>query len=220
MVSRTLEDRTRKTNDAAHKDHTAQNSPLYDLTKTPQMNELLAHLRVLDPQRFELLIFHLLSARYPTLSIKHINGEAGDEGVDVFTGQLNGQPTIWQCKAFANGVKDSQKQQIKDSLNKALKYHTPRRWILCLNTDLDTKTMGWFQKLTQSKAHLTEIILEQGSDTLNQLLYEHTIRESFFPTITINTVMVREHLKRTDALTTEELADLTVSVRRTHLEGP
>src|SRR5687767_8093512 len=114
------------------------------------MKALVEALRVMDPHTFELLVFHLLKARHPNIEIKHIDGSAGDEGLDVISGSLDSHPTVWQCKCFANGIRDSQKAKIKNSLNLAIQRVSPRRWILCLNVDMDSKTRAWFQRMAKS----------------------------------------------------------------------
>jgi hypothetical protein len=81
-----------------------------------------------------------------------VKGAAGDEGLDVFVGQLYGKPAIWQCKAFANGVGESQKEQIRESLRTALRNFSPSYWILCLSVDLDPKASRWFEKFKASYA--------------------------------------------------------------------
>lgn len=173
------------------------------------MRALHDSLRSLDHRQFELLTLDLLKARYPGLDIKHIKGDAGDQGVDIFLGQLDAKPTIWQCKTFANGIKEPQKNQIRSSLNQAVAHHAPQRWILCLNTDLDVKSTSWFQKLTRSKAHLTTIELLDASALVHQLLYQHTIREAYFPATILNTSLIRAELAGTGAFTTDDLARLT-----------
>jgi len=172
------------------------------------INALLQSLKALDPHTFEQLIFQLLKARYPGVDIKHIDGTAGDQGLDVISGQLDEDPTIWQCKSFPNGVKSSQKQQIRDSLNKALANFTPKRWVLTLSIDMDAAALRWFQNLGRSHAASTRVDLWQASDIVNQLLYEHTIRESFFPNAILNIAELREIVMATAELTTEELATL------------
>ncbi len=171
-------------------------------------NALYQALKALDPHTFQLLVVHLLKAHYPAADIKQIDGSAGDQGLDVISGQLDEHPTIWQCKSFSNGIKDSQKQQIKRSLDEALRHFTPERWILCLSVDMDAAALRWFQKLTKSFSAGTQIGLFQASDIIQQLLYQHTICETFFPTVVLNTAIVRESLVGTKAFTTEELAAL------------
>ena len=171
------------------------------------MNALKQSLKALDHHSFETLIFHLLKARYPGVDIKHVNGIAGDEGLDIISGDLDDRPTIWQCKSFPDGVKESQKAQIRESLNRALSHFTPIRWVLCLSVDMDAPAHRWFQKLAKSRAGATQVDLWQGSDIIDQLLYRSSIRENFFPHTMLNT-KIREILAKTDELTTPELAAL------------
>lgn len=171
------------------------------------MNALKQSLKALDPHSFEILILHLLKARYPGVDIKHVDGAAGDEGLDVISGDLDDRPTIWQCKSFSDGVKESQKAQIRESLNRALSHFTPIRWVLCLSVDMDAPAHRWFQKLAKSRAGSTQVDLWQGSDIVDQLLYRSSIRENFFPHTMLNT-KIREILAKTDELTTPELAAL------------
>ena len=181
------------------------------------MNALHLALRALDPHQFEHLVFHLLKERHPQANITRVNGVAGDEGIDIFAGQLDGRPNVWQCKAFAHGVGESQKHQIRDSLNQALHHCRPQRWVLCLSSDLDPKALRWFQRYAASKSNDTEVTLWQASEIVHQLLWAHTIREQFFPGIVINTTMLREHLNRTTGLSTDDLAALTEENAQTYL---
>lgn len=172
------------------------------------MNALALGLRSLDPQTFEILVTSLLKARYPDIDIKHVNGQSGDQGLDVISGYLDEHPTIWQCKAFPNGVKAPQKQQVKNSLNTALRHHNPRRWVLCVSTDLDASALRWWQRLVNSRANTTEPQLWQATDIIQQLLYHDAIREQFFPTIALSVPTIREALAGTDLLPMEDLAAL------------
>ena len=172
------------------------------------MSALALGLRSLDSRTFELLVVSLLKALYPGIDIKHIDGQSGDQGLDIITGYLDENPTIWQCKSFANGIKASQKQQIKDSLNSALHHYNPRRWVLCLSTDLDAKVLRWWQQLTKSNVNRTELQLWQATDIIQQLLYRDTIREQFFPSIALNVPAIREALAGTKLLPNEDLAEL------------
>jgi len=173
------------------------------------MRALYQSLAALDPHTFEVLIFQLVKARYPHADVKHIDGRGGDQGLDVIRGQLDESPTIWQCKSFPNGIKDSQKRQIKESLDQALRHFTPRRWILCLSTDMDIRALRWFQRLAASRANATQIVLWPASDLVRELLYQHTIREAFFPNTVIGTREVREALAKTGELSETELATMT-----------
>jgi hypothetical protein len=163
----------------------------------------------IDHNTFELLITQLLKARYPNAAIHHVDGKSGDTGLDIICGQLDERPTIWQCKHFTNGIKESQKQQIRDSLNNALQHHHPHRWVLCIPIDLDAPTHRWFQKLIKSREQETIVSLYDAGAIAQELLYRHTIRETYFPATIINVPVLREHLTGTNAFTTPELAALT-----------
>ena len=182
------------------------------------MRALYQSLAALDAHTFELLIFQLVKACYPQADITHVDGSAGDQGIDVISGQLDEQPTIWQCKSFLNGIKDSQKRQIKDSLDQALRHFEPRRWILCLTTDMDIRALHWFQRLASSRANTTQIVLWPASALVRQLLYQHTIREAFFPNTVIGTREVREALAKTGELTAAELSTITAETADLYIQ--
>lgn len=170
----------------------------------------------LDHHTFELLITQLLKARYPTVDIQHIDGKSGDTGLDVIAGQLDEQPTIWQCKHFL-AIKDSQKQQIRESLNEALKNYTPKRWILCIPIDMEAPSTRWFQRLAESRAQATEVKLYTANDIIRELLYRHAIREAFFPTASLNVPELRELITKTSDLSKEQLKDLTATNAQSYL---
>src|SRR4051812_90684 len=110
------------------------------------MNDFYTHLKLMSGHDFQQLVFHLLKARYPSADVKSIEGQSGDQGIDAFSGRLNNRPTIWQCKAFSGAIGNSQKNQIRTSLNTALSYSSPSQWVLCLNCDFDAPSMRWFQR--------------------------------------------------------------------------
>ena len=171
------------------------------------MHPLYQRLKELDPDTFEKLCFHLVKARFPGVEIRHVDGAAGDEGLDLFLGQLDSGPTIWQCKSFANAVKDHQKDQIRKSLKEALK-HQPRHWILCVSVDMDAAAHRWFQRYKQSNADRVDIGLMQASDIVQELFYRSTIREMFFPQALSDVAAFLETVTKTNRLSTEELATL------------
>ncbi len=114
------------------------------------MDSLAQRLKELDSNTFERLWFNILKDKYSDITIRRVDGSGGDEGLDVYSGELRGEPTIWQCKSFSNGVGKSQRVQIKESLKAALKHFKPRNWVLCLSIDMDAKGNRWFERLQQS----------------------------------------------------------------------
>jgi hypothetical protein len=173
------------------------------------LNPLYLALRALDAHQFELLVTQLLKAQYPGVDIKHVDGRGGDDGLDIISGDLDSRPTIWQCKSFASGIGKSQKAQIAKSFKQALRF-SPRRWILCLSVDMDSKATGWFQDLARkAKANNVEVEFMGATEIVRQLLYQQTITENFFPGVVINISAIREQLARTKHFSVQELADLS-----------
>lgn len=171
------------------------------------MHPLYQRLKELDPDTFEKLCFHLVKARFPGIEIRHVDGAAGDEGLDLFFGLLDAGPTIWQCKSFPSGVKEHQKDQIRASLRRTLK-HGPRRWVLCLSVDMDAGVLRWFQGLQTSYAGRVEIGLMQACDIVQELFYRSTIRETFFPHAVLDLAAFLETVTKTKRLSMEELSAL------------
>lgn len=171
------------------------------------MHPLYQRLKELDSDTFEKLCFHLVKARFPGAEIRHVDGAAGDEGLDLFLGLLDVGPTIWQCKSFPNGIRKHQKEQIRASLKRALN-HSPRRWVLCLSVDMDASAHRWLQRLESSYSDRVDIGLMQACDIVQELFYRTTIREIFFPQAVFDLAEFRETVSRTRRLSTEELATL------------
>ena len=145
------------------------------------MNALYQRLKELDRDSFERLCFHLLKERHPGADVKRVEGAAGDEGADTFTGELASGPIVWQAKAFPNGVGKSQKGQVRDSLKRAVAKLKPRHWVLCLSIDMDIRAHRWWEKLKKSNANRLQLGLWQASDIIAELAHRKTICELFFP---------------------------------------
>lgn len=169
------------------------------------MHALYQRLRELDWDTFQRLAFQLLSERHPGLAIKHVDGSGGDKGLDLFEGSLATQPTIWQCKHFPNGLKNAQRPQATKSLKEAVKHFTPKNWILVISVDLDAKGFEWFQKLQKTYGEKTKIGLFQGSDIVRELIHRRNIRDTFFPSSVLDTIVVRRSLEGLDGMDTKSL---------------
>lgn len=172
------------------------------------MHPLYQRLRELDWDTFQRLAFQLLSAKHPGLKLRHVEGAGGDQGLDLFEGQLNGNPTIWQCKNFPNGLGPRQRPQVTESLRAALKYFKPVQWILVVCVDLDTKGHKWFQKLQRSYEKKTTVGLFQASDIVRELIYRRSIRDTFFPGAVFDTITVARAIKELGEVPTEQLQQL------------
>jgi hypothetical protein len=153
------------------------------------VDSLVRRIKDLDQITFQQLCFHVMSERFPYAKVRYPEGSAGDEGVDLFQGNLTQGPTVWQCKAFTVTILgDSQKGQIKESLRDAIKNVQPRLWILCLNLNLDTKAARWFQRLQQSYANQGITVADpfDAMELARELIFRRTIRNHFFPNLTLD----------------------------------
>jgi hypothetical protein len=173
------------------------------------MDALKQRLKELDRDKFEDLCFHILTEKHPDLAPQHVDGSGGDEGLDVFSGELFGVLTIWQCKSFADGVGDVQKKQIRKSLKSALKHFRPSNWILCLSVDLDSKAHRWFEKWKRSNAAHVKIGLLSASDIVHELIHRRSIRSHFFPGAEIDPVELKRLVTGTGELSAQQLEAIT-----------
>ena len=162
----------------------------------------------MDGRTFEDLCFHLLKERHPSIDLKRVEGSSGDQGLDLFAGELDGRPTIWQCKSFQR-VGESQKGQIRESLSTALKNFAPRAWILCLSVDMDSKATRWFERLKASLAVKVNVGLFSACDIVHELLHRRTIRKRYFPGIELDPDELKRIVSRTGELKIEEIENLT-----------
>lgn len=182
------------------------------------MNELLLRLRGMDGSAFQRFCFQLLKERHPTANLRYVEAPSGDEGLDIFCGDMDGGLTIWQCKAFQGGIGESQKGQIRESFNTAMKYFKPSRWVLCLSVDMDTSTHRWFQRYQHSHRLKTAIGLYSASDIIHEVLHRRTLRNTFFPNVAIDPVELKRLITRTGELSTEELERINESNVEDYLE--
>lgn len=170
------------------------------------MDPLVHRLKELDPITFQELCFQLMAEKYPTAKIRYVQGASGDEGLDMFQGDLEFGPTVWQCKSFlVTTIGDSQKTQIRKSLRDAIASCSPREWILCINMDFDTKAHRWFQRLQKTYTSKgVQIDLVQGSKIVRELIFRHTLRDHYFPNAAILDE-VRKLIPRPTTLTEQDL---------------
>jgi len=173
------------------------------------VDPLNQRLKELDYDQFQRLCFQLLKERHQDAGIRYVAGAAGDEGLDIVLGDLANGPTVWQCKSFAQAVGKSQKQQIRESLRRAVKKVKPRQWILCLSVDMDPKALRWFQKLQKSYLPLgVQVGLFAGSDIVSELIHRGSLRDHFFPGASLDPIELRRIVSRSGELNSDDLAKL------------
>ncbi|HWR36269.1 MAG TPA: restriction endonuclease [Clostridia bacterium] len=182
------------------------------------MDSLRQRLKELDRDKFEDLVFMLLTARHPDANIRKVEGAGGDQGIDAFIGDLASGSTIWQAKSFPNGVKKSQREQIKKSLRTAKEHHNPERWILCVSTDMDIKAHEWFQTFAKGYTPGLAIGLMTASDIISELMHRDTIRNHYFPELGLSIRDLRALVTKTGECSDEELRNMTIENARQYIE--
>jgi hypothetical protein len=101
---------------------------------------------------FAQLVTQCVKSIYP--SAREIRPNPGDEGIDSFVGNFDGDTKVYQSKYFCDCIGDSQKKNIRESFNtcvKSTEFSTPVLWTLCVPIDLDIREEKWWQNWKQKK---------------------------------------------------------------------
>jgi hypothetical protein len=146
-------------------------------------------------KKFEDLCARLICSQYP--NARTVRNEGGDGGVDVFVGEYTDPAgiTVFQIKYFPNGLKKSQKQQVRESFRQCAhndRFRT-KEWILCVPLDLSQDEIAWFAQWSANEA--SALLPPARMDWWGELKLGHLllhpanagIKEEFFP---------EEHLRR------------------------
>jgi len=95
----------------------------------------------------------------------------GDDGVDMFTGSWgeSGNLDVYQIKFFTTQWGDSQKQQIRESYNRAseARSYNLRSWTLVVPTTLTARDYRWFDEWKRTKS--VPMHLVDGADLSDRL---------------------------------------------------
>lgn len=139
-------------------------------------------------EKFEEVCAQLLNAKYGAQGVRT---DAGDGGIDVFIGDFDAPEGIdvFQVKYFPNGLRDSQKEQVRRSFDACVNNSNFRTksWTLCVPLDLSQEEIAWFTKWLkkQSPEHLlADRITWWGETDLRTLLLDPAnegIKEAYFP---------------------------------------
>lgn len=97
-----------------------------------------------DPAAVERAIKALLRQLYE--GIEAIEGAGGDDAQDLRL-RVDGTLTIFEVKSFSRALIPSQRRQVKKSLLKAVRLHSPQRWILILPHDKTPAETIWWTEL-------------------------------------------------------------------------
>lgn len=95
-------------------------------------------------ERFVDLCNHLLVKRYP--DVKIVDGRGGDDGIDVFMGDISRPDSVFQIKYFSE-IKDPQWRQIENSLKTVYEKRKPKKWVLIVSVDFNKWTWDKWEVL-------------------------------------------------------------------------
>ncbi|MHA2282182.1 MAG: hypothetical protein ACXAC5_15170 [Promethearchaeota archaeon] len=138
------------------------------------------HWNELSANQFESLVQSLLESEYK--NIKPVRGVGGDKGVDCFYGEFKGKIIVFQVKFFLKTWTNTQKRNIRESLETARREHEVINWILILPLDLTPAQIEWFDKLRNE--YQTIELDYWGFTRLRNLLLKHkSLRDEYFPTL-------------------------------------
>ncbi|MFC7380629.1 hypothetical protein [Sphaerisporangium rhizosphaerae] len=118
-----------------------------------------------------------------------VRANPGDWGIDVLVGDLNGSVEIWQSKYFIKEFGESQKKQVRESFDSAMRHaaqegHTVTRWVLCIPCAMDARTLKWWHgwRARLRAEHQVEIELwdENGLRSRLDLPQSVTVRRAYY----------------------------------------
>lgn len=131
---------------------------------------------------FEKICTQLMHARYGA-DAHNIRVNQGDEGIDILVGDFLKPIENYQCKYFLDGIADSQKSQIRQSFETAIKSedYQMKKWVLCIPCCLSAKEFKWWSewKGEKHKIYGMEIELYDGQYLLAELK-KHQIYDQVF----------------------------------------
>jgi len=114
-------------------------------------------------ETFERLIAQLVRLRYR--SVRRVDANPGDWGLDVIVGEIDGVVSVWQAKFFIDGVGKAQQAQIRESFKQVVDQAKARgfivqAWTLCVPVDLDAQSLQWWQSWKKRQERDTKIRIE------------------------------------------------------------
>lgn len=131
---------------------------------------------------FEKICTRLLQAIYNE-NAHNIRVSRGDEGIDILVGTFDKPIKNFQCKYFLDGIDSSQKQQIRDSFNRAISSsdYKMEKWTLCVPCIFSAKEFVWWSewKGQQEELYDIEIALYDGGYLISQLKEYKIYNEEF-----------------------------------------
>lgn len=114
-------------------------------------------------ETFERLIAQLVRLRFQT--VRKVEANPGDWGLDVIVGDLDGVISVWQSKFFIDGVGKVQQAQIRESFTQVVEQAEKRGfnvdvWTLCIPVDLDAASLQWWTGWKKRQSAATGVRIE------------------------------------------------------------
>ena len=136
-------------------------------------------------EKFDQLCGQLIRSELP--EARGIRVHQGDGGVDVYNGKFTNAAGIhvFQAKFFPAGLKEAQKQEIRESFKRCINNpdFTTNHWTLCLPINLSTNETKWFEQWAASVGSEALTVDCWGASRLEAILYKPAnqgLREVFF----------------------------------------
>ena len=136
-------------------------------------------------EKFDQLCGQLIRSELP--EARGIRVYRGDGGVDVYNGKFTDAAGIhvFQAKFFPAGLKEAQKQEIRESLKRCITNpdFVTNHWTLCLPINLSIEETKWFEQWAASVSSETLTVDWWGATRLEAILYKPAnqgLREAFF----------------------------------------
>jgi hypothetical protein len=136
-------------------------------------------------EKFDQLCGQLIRSEFP--EARGIRVHRGDGGVDVYDGKFTDAAGIhvFQAKFFLAGLKEAQKQEIRESFKRCITNpdFVTNHWTLCLPINLSIEETKWFEQWAASVSSETLTVDWWGATRLEAILYKPAnqgLREAFF----------------------------------------
>jgi len=118
--------------------------------------------------------------------LKPIEGAGGDDGIDSFTGYLNGELVVYQYKFLPGRLTSSRKKQILESFSTAKdKNKDLKKWTLLIPTDFTTTEQKWFENEIINKNNSIDIDYWGKQHLESEIIKNETVLERYFSASTI-----------------------------------
>lgn len=132
--------------------------------------------------KFEEICTELMQAQYRADTYRIVPRQ-GDLGIDIIIKTFPSPYAICQCKFFSQNIDKAQKNQIRESFNRAVSRneYSMKKWILFLANDMDPLEFEWWSgwQKKQTEQYNIEIELYAGTSLIS-LLKEYKVYDRFF----------------------------------------